>query len=96
MTALDHRTNAIAAGTRTVVAVARVADGLRALLRSMRHRRDLNRLDALSDHELADIGLQRTDLVSARRAAFGVDPTAQLSDFARRRYLSEDGARRIC
>jgi uncharacterized protein YjiS (DUF1127 family) len=96
MTALDHHTHAIAAGRRTVAAVSRVSNGLRALLRSLLNRREVNRLGSLSDHELADIGLMRTDLVVAMRAPVGVDPTARLSAIVRERYLIEDGARRTC
>lgn len=96
MTALDHPTSAIAAQTRTVAVVSRVADGLRAFFRAWRNRHQVNRLDWLSDHELADIGLMRTDLVVALRAPLGVDPTARLSDFARERHAAEDGARSVC
>lgn len=96
MTALDHRTHAIAADTRTVAAVARVTSGFRAFLRALRNRRALNRLGDLSDHELADIGLLRSDLIVAMRAPLGVDPTARLNDYARQRCISEDGARRVC
>lgn len=96
MTALDHPTHAIAAETRTIVAVKRVANGLRSIFRAVLARREVSRLGYLSDHELADIGLKRTDLAVALRAPFGIDPTARLSDFARERYLTEDGARRVC
>lgn len=94
MTALDHRTHAIAAETRTVAAVTRVASGLRAFLRALVNRREVNRLGNLSDHELADIGLLRTDLIVAMRAPLGVDPTVELSALANERYSTEDGARR--
>ena len=96
MTALDHHTHAIAAERRMVAAVSRVANGFRALLRALINRREVNRLGDLSDHELADIGLMRTDLVVAMRSPMSIDPTARLSDIARERYLTEDGARRVC
>lgn len=96
MTALDHRTHAIAAETRTVAMVTRVANGVSSLFRALKNRREVNRLGYLSDHELADIGLTRTDLIVAARSPFAIDPTQRLADFARERYAAEDGARRVC
>jgi uncharacterized protein YjiS (DUF1127 family) len=96
MTALDHRTHAIAAETRTVAAVTRVVTVFSSLLRALKNRREVNRLGYLSDHELADIGLMRTDLIVAMRSPFIIDPTRRLADFARERYAAEDGARRVC
>lgn len=96
MTALDHRTHAIAAETRTVAAVTRVVNGFSTLLRALKNRREVNRLGHLSDHELADIGLMRTDLVVAMRSPYVIDPTRRLADFARERHAAEDGARQVC
>ena len=96
MTALDHRTHVIAAETRTVAAVTRVVNGFSSLFRALKNRREANRLGHLSDHELADIGLMRTDIVVAMRSPIAVDPTQRLADFARERYAAEDGARRVC
>lgn len=96
MTALDHHTTlAIDARTRAVAAVARVAGGFGAMLRAIVNRRQIDRLADLSDHELADIGLRRTDLIVASRLPFGVDPTARLSIFAHERTTIGNAARRV-
>ena len=96
MTALDHSTPAIGAGTRTIATVVRLTEVLRMFVRSIRNRRELNHLARLSDHELADIGLMRTDLEVVTHAPLGVDPTARLSRFARERNRLETRARRVC
>jgi len=95
MTALDHQTHVHAAGFTAAAVVARVGMWLRQLSRAVKNRRQVNRLGYLSDHELADIGLTRTDLAVVMRAPFGVDPTAQLSALTQERYSIEDGARRV-
>ena len=97
MTALDHRTHAIAAETRTVAAVARVAGALRSFLRAVANRRQVNRLGNLSDHELADIGLTRSDLHVVVDLPFGRDPTVHLGPLAEiRRREIEAAARQSC
>ena len=96
MTALYHPTHVIDARTRAVATVARVASGAGALMRAIVNRRQVNRLGDLSDHQLADIGLKRSDLVVAMRTPFGIDPTVRLSELANERYTIEDGARRVC
>mgnify|MGYP002622254493 CR=1 FL=1 len=96
MTALDHPTHAIGAGTRTVAAVARLTEAVRMLVRSLKNRREVNYLSRLSDHQLADIGLTRTDLEVAMHSPFKVDPTARLSRYAYERHVVENGARRVC
>ena len=93
MTALDHPTHAIDAGTRAVAVVTRVASGIRSFLRAIFNRGEAVRLHDLSDHQLADIGLTRTDLVVAMRAPFGVDPTVELAALANERIRAEDCAR---
>jgi hypothetical protein len=47
----------------------------------------------MTDVELADIGLTRTDLHVAVRSPLGVDPTIRLGSLAAGR---EDAARRVC
>jgi uncharacterized protein YjiS (DUF1127 family) len=96
MTALDHPTHAISAEPRTVAAVARLMEAMRVLFRSLKNRRQVNYLSQLSDYELADIGLMRTDLEVVMGAPMTVDPTARLSQYARERYVVERGARRVC
>jgi uncharacterized protein YjiS (DUF1127 family) len=95
MTALHHATPA-AAETRTVAAVTRAVAVFGNLYRAWKNRRHVNRLADLSDHELADIGLTRSDLAVVLRSPIGVDPTSRLSAMARERFTAEDGARRIC
>ncbi|MEO3386429.1 DUF1127 domain-containing protein [Mesorhizobium sp. CAU 1741] len=96
MTALDHPTHAIGAGTRTVATVARLTEVLRMFVRSVKNRRELNHLWRLSDHELADIGLMRTDIEVVTHAPLGVDPTVRLNRIARERGMVEMSARRVC
>lgn len=97
MTALDHPTTHAPAGLpRAASAVARVFGGLAGLLRALRNRRQIGRLRDLSDHQLADIGLTRSDLVVAMHAPLGADPTTRLGTLARERYWTEFGARHVC
>lgn len=96
MTALDHHTHALAAGSRTADVVVRVANGARNLLRWFTGRHAVNRLCHLSDHELQDIGLTRADLAIVMRAPIGADPTARLNELARERASIEFGARNVC
>jgi uncharacterized protein YjiS (DUF1127 family) len=55
------------------------------LLRAWKNRRAFYRLGELSDAELADIGLTRSDLHVAIAAPFASDPTARLRDMAAER-----------
>jgi uncharacterized protein YjiS (DUF1127 family) len=57
-------------------------------VRFYRARQDLAALGALSDHELKDIGLLRTDLADATGLASDEDPTLRLARIVddRRRY----------
>lgn len=96
MTALDHPTHALVAGSRTADVVARVANGTRNLLRWLSGRHAVDRLCDLSDHQLRDIGLTRADLAVVRRAPLGTDPTSRLGEIARERASIEWGARRVC
>jgi hypothetical protein len=47
----------------------------------------------MTDIELADIGLTRSDLHIAVRSPLGIDPTARLGSIASAR---EDAARQVC
>lgn len=96
MTALDYSTPAIGAASRTFAALVRLGESVGLLIRSVKNRRQIDYLSRMSAHELADIGLTRTDLEVASSSAFGTDPTARLSRFARDRYTVEDNARRVC
>jgi uncharacterized protein YjiS (DUF1127 family) len=97
MTTLDPSALPLAGAPR-VVLMARVRNALWNFVRSIRSRREIGRLGAMSDAELADIGLRRTDLHIALRSPFGVDPTAALGAMADARDMlhGEDAARRIC
>jgi uncharacterized protein YjiS (DUF1127 family) len=101
MTTLDPATLPLDGAPR-VVLIARVKDALLAALwnfaRSMRNRREIYRLGEMSDVELADIGLRRTDLHVALRSPFGIDPTASLKATAATRAMlaDEEAARRVC
>lgn len=65
--------------------------------KAWRNRREFYRLGEMSDTELADIGLTRTDLTVVVGLPFGSDPTAHLGAIASSRIRSiEDGARVIC
>lgn len=95
MTALDHPTTyAGVAPLRTDVA-SRVANGLKTILRAMFNRRHLGDLNELSDHQLADIGLMRSDLFEAKLTGISADPTTALSQMCQRRR-EEQMARRVC
>lgn len=62
--------------------------------KAWRNRRAFYRLGEMSDAELADIGLTRTDLSVAVGLPLHVDPTAHLGAIASSRLCSiEDGAR---
>lgn len=51
-----------------------VAGVLRQVVRNWINRRAIRKLDALSDHELKDIGLMRGDLYYVMRLPLTVDP----------------------
>jgi uncharacterized protein YjiS (DUF1127 family) len=73
-------------GTRPAVApVVRIANAVSNFLRAWKNRREFYRLGEMSDTELADIGLTRTDLSVAIDLPFGRDPTAHLGALAETR-----------
>lgn len=96
MTALDHFSSTPRFATRPNLAVRVVtilADGYKAF----RNRRAFYRLGELSDAELADIGLTRSDLHVAVGHPMANDPTAALSAIVRRRSEAEEAAaRQVC
>ncbi|MBS3648436.1 DUF1127 domain-containing protein [Pseudaminobacter sp. 19-2017] len=55
------------------------------LYRTWRNRRDFHRLGAMSDSELKDIGLTRSDLHVASSSPFGIDPTTRLREIVQAR-----------
>lgn len=63
----------------------RVARIVAELYRTWKNRRAFYRLGELSDAELADIGLTRTDLHVVVAAPFAGDPTLRLRELAEER-----------
>ena len=88
MSVLDRPSSALAAGRRAALVPAPIAGTLRGLARAVANRRQIDRLRALTDRGLADIGLTRLDLDFAGRAPLGVDPTLRLACVARERAHS--------
>ena len=74
-----------AARTTRPAFVMRMAYAVLDLLRSWKNRRELHRLGEMSDTELADIGLVRSDLHLASDLDFRSDPTAHLGAIAEAR-----------
>lgn len=75
----------------------RAARAVGQVWKAWRNRREFYRLGEMSDTELADIGLTRTDLSVAVGLPFGADPTAHLGAVAHSRIRTvEDGAREVC
>lgn len=84
------------AAPRAANAVVRLVQGVHAMWKAMRNRRQIYRLGEMSDFELADIGLTRTDLYVAVTGPLGIDPTTTLGTIAYSRIHSvEEGARRV-
>ncbi|MBX3584740.1 MAG: DUF1127 domain-containing protein [Rhizobiaceae bacterium] len=77
--------------------VARIVYAVRNFLRAWKNRRDFYRLGEMSDAELADIGLTRSDLHVVVDLPFGRDPTVHLGPLAEiRRREIEAAARQSC
>ena len=93
MTTLDHSSLTTRIAKRPNV-VARLVVALANVWTAFKNRREIYRLGELSDAELADIGLTRTDLHVVIGHPFGIDPTASLNVIVRRRY--EDADRSVC
>ena len=55
------------------------------LYRAWRNRRDFYRLGAMTDAELKDIGLSRSDLYVVSTSPFGPDPTTRLREIVQAR-----------
>lgn len=76
---------------------ARAVGAVFKLYRTWKNRRQFYRLGEMSDAELADIGLLRSDLHFVVDLPFGADPTKQLNSIvsARTELAVEDMARRV-
>jgi uncharacterized protein YjiS (DUF1127 family) len=92
MTTLEHAALPGTKASRPVI-FARVFQQVSAFARALKNRRQIYRLGAMTDVELADIGLTRTDLHVAIRSPLGIDPTVRLGSLASAR---EDAARQVC
>jgi uncharacterized protein YjiS (DUF1127 family) len=77
MATFDHATETMQLASRPVFA-ARVVNSIANFFRAWKNRRDFYHLGEMSDAELADIGLTRSDLLVAIETPFGADPTARL------------------
>lgn len=102
MTALDTRTTLSPAivrpalGLRVANAVVAVASQFARIFRAWRNRREIYRLGEMSDAQLADIGLTRSDLHVVWQAPLTVDPTEQLGQLSEARIRAYEAlARRI-
>lgn len=74
----------------------RAANAVVAFLRAWKNRREFMHLGELTDAQLADIGLVRSDLHAAVGLPLGCDPTVHLSAVVGQRLrLAEDAARRV-
>lgn len=96
MTTLDHA-DATSRITARPALLARAFNAVMHLYRVWRHRRDFYKLGEMSDNELADIGLVRTDLLVAIDLPFAADPTSRLNGIRQRRSdLVMERARKVC
>ena len=92
MTTLEHVLRHATKAPRPAM-VARVFQSAAIFARALKNRREIYRLGSMTDVELADIGLTRTDLHVALRSPLGIDPTARLGSLA---SVREDAARQVC
>lgn len=85
MATIAHARETVHAARPAVNPVARVANAVSNFLRAWKNRREFYHLGQMSDTELADIGLTRSDLSVAVDLPFGSDPTAHLGSVAEAR-----------
>ena len=89
MTTFDHTSETMHAASRTAFAV-RAVSAISNFFRAWKNRRAFYHLSELSDAELADIGLTRSDLSVA--ISLGSDPTEHLGAIAQSRIDRLDGS----
>jgi uncharacterized protein YjiS (DUF1127 family) len=85
MATIAHTGQTVHAARPTATLVARAVNAVSNFLRAWKNRREFYHLGQMSDSELADIGLTRTDLTVAVDLPFGSDPTAHLGALAEAR-----------
>jgi uncharacterized protein YjiS (DUF1127 family) len=93
MTALDHRSLSIRAA-RPLGWLARVARAFGEAVVMMRNRKAMLQLSELTDYELHDIGLTRSDLRDACDLPLRARPTSRLAQLAAAR-AAEQALRRL-
>ncbi|UDL92110.1 DUF1127 domain-containing protein [Mesorhizobium sp. PAMC28654] len=95
MTTFDFATETSRITSRPAVAT-RMVNTVSNFYRAWKNRRAFYRLGEMSDAELADIGLTRSDLYVAIDVPFGSDPTVRLRSIAvERAETIEDLARKV-
>ena len=94
MTTFEHATQTSIAATRTAIA-SRAVNAVINFLRAWKNRRAFYRLGEMSDAELADIGLTRSDLNVVVDLPFGSDPTTHLGSMAQARIRRTEEAARM-
>jgi len=101
MTTLDRTTFPMTGTTRPAFAM-RAVRTVVDMVKAWKNRRAIQQLGLLSEWELSDIGLTRTDLHVAWRLPLTVDPTVELGAMAEARAVlqlradAERAARTIC
>lgn len=93
MTALDQLSH-IAGAVRPLGWMARVALAAAGIVQGLRNRAAMRQLSELTDYELHDIGLVRSDLLDAFDASPTTSPTSRLAQIAAQRAL-EQATRRM-
>lgn len=78
-----------------VALFARAVNAVAATFRALGNLKEFRRLHEMSDHELSDIGLERSDLFDAWDRRVDTDPTRYLDALVRSRGGLEDAARRV-
>lgn len=94
MATIAHARDTVHASRPLANAAARVVGAVSNFLRAWKNRRAFYRLGEMSDAELADIGLTRSDLSVAVDLSFGRDPTAHLGAVAEARLREIEAAAR--
>ena len=80
-----HATQTMHQAARSASPAASIVNAVANFLRAWKNRREFYRLGEMSDTELADIGLTRSDLTVAVDLPYGSDPTVHLGVLAQAR-----------